>query len=82
MSYIQPPISDTVPWYSGPPPEIGWWPASSGGMRNPKWIRYWNGKRWSVGDHMSNTAQEVSKDASVWESLDYKIEWTERWWLK
>jgi hypothetical protein len=32
-------------WKSGPPPSVGWWPASD--CYSPAAIRYWNGSGWS-----------------------------------
>ena len=31
-------------WYKGPPPAIGWWPASQGSDIHS--IRYWDGEFW------------------------------------
>jgi hypothetical protein len=39
------PTSDTPIWHDGPPPSIGWWPASS--AKNPEYLRWWNGSCWS-----------------------------------
>lgn len=38
-------------WHSGPPPSIGWWPASI--FKLETILRWWNGKHWSdpVGIH-------------------------------
>ena len=33
-------------WHSGPPPSIGWWPASVG--EDFDCLRWWNGKQWSM----------------------------------
>ncbi len=35
-----------IKWNLGPPPSIGWWPASK--HRNPTVLRWWNGERWSM----------------------------------
>ena len=32
-------------WHSGPPPSLGWWPASTDENRDV--YRWWNGKYWS-----------------------------------
>jgi len=32
-------------WFSGPPPSVGWWPASGSGWDEP--IRWWDGLNWS-----------------------------------
>lgn len=34
-------------WFSGPPPSIGWWPASF--CRDRDSFRWWDGKWWSGG---------------------------------
>ena len=33
-------------WHKGPPPSIGWWPASRIGVRG--FYRWWDGKQWSA----------------------------------
>jgi len=33
-------------WFSGPPPSIGWWPASINKDRS--YLRWWNGEYWSL----------------------------------
>ena len=33
-------------WHKGPPPSLGWWPASTN--MNPGVIRWWDGAQWSV----------------------------------
>ena len=33
-------------WHKGPPPSIGWWPASRTGTRG--FYRWWDGKQWSA----------------------------------
>jgi hypothetical protein len=69
-------------WRKGPPPSIGWWPASN--CRGPEAHRWWNGKWWSAvawPEYAANTAAAIacSKDATR-----DRIEWTERpaWWPK
>jgi hypothetical protein len=32
-------------WFSGPPPAVGWWPASTHGTLG--YYRWWNGASWS-----------------------------------
>ena len=80
-NYIKPPKSEDCIWRSGPPPEIGWWPASSRrGRPNPGWLRYWDGKAWSVGDSSRQTAEVAALDAGVREQGQDNIFWTDRWW--
>jgi hypothetical protein len=33
-------------WHKGPPPSIGWWPASRVGVRG--FYRWWDGTQWSA----------------------------------
>lgn len=33
-------------WHSGPPPSVGWWPASITGIDG--YLSWWNGKFWSL----------------------------------
>ena len=62
-------------WHKGPPPSIGWWPAST--RRNPDFLRWWNGKWWSYAAHIRMTAKEAAITAKAKTSSD-DIEWTER----
>ena len=67
-------------WHRGPPPDIGWWPASL--MRDPKRLRYWDGKGWSVFVEHTSTAEEASqRAATVWSVGADSMVWTDRWWL-
>lgn len=79
MTYIKPPASHECTWRSGPPPEVGWWPASA--CKNPKCLRHWNGKKWSVQvyDSESRYCAELGSKIRI-ESK--QIQWTDRWWLK
>ena len=48
-------------WHKGPPPSVGWWPASfCGGLDSYRW---WNGKKWSVPVSSSETA-EIAGDCA------------------
>jgi hypothetical protein len=69
-------------WRKGPPPSIGWWPASV--CREPRSLRWWDGSRWSITAYSDMTAMEASwrakaKQPEIWEN---NIEWTDRpaWW--
>jgi hypothetical protein len=79
--YIQPPRSEECEWRSGPPPEIGWWPASM--TCDPDCIRFWNGWRWSLfctsADDISEARRSARKRAPYHND---EIRWTDRWWLK
>lgn len=65
-------------WHSGPPPEIGWWPASISG--SPERIRWWDGKCWSVSITPQTSAVTAGKMAKQ-HSVLTGISWTDRWWL-
>jgi hypothetical protein len=63
-------------WHKGPPPSIGWWPASI--CRDPSIFRWWNGKWWSCGCVARYSAQTAARDATVKSQFQDEIEWTER----
>ena len=54
--YIQPPRSEECEWRSGPPPEIGWWPADWHVRPQPDCLRWWDGSEWSFCAHDSASA--------------------------
>ncbi len=62
-------------WHKGPPPSIGWWPASI--CRDTTILRWWNGKWWSCGCAASYSAQTAASSAAQKSTLE-GIEWTER----
>ena len=63
-------------WNSGPPPSVGWWPASNDRTRGI--FRWWDGSTWSAG--------VTRRAGQSLESLEYMarqpeimpVEWTER----
>jgi hypothetical protein len=63
-------------WHKGPPPSIGWWPASN--CRSPKILRWWNGKVWSfpAGSDTSKEAAAELAEVKAYDNAD--IEWTDR----
>lgn len=64
-------------WFSGPPPCVGWWPASRG--RNKHIYRWWNGKRWSVPVHSTKSAKlAAGRAGSAAQGMGKQIEWTHR----
>jgi hypothetical protein len=67
-------------WHKGPPPSIGWWPASY--FRNPDAHRWWNGEWWSAAAWPDSSADEVARAARSKEACQDLIEWTDRpaWW--
>lgn len=80
--YIKPPESENCIWRSGPPPEIGWWPA--GYSKNPIILRYWDGDSWSLGMFSYETTAIVDYQLARYYSRHYEgnIFWTDRWWIK
>jgi hypothetical protein len=62
-------------WHKGPPPSIGWWPASR--KRNKESLRWWNGQAWSLAAHFVYTAKEAAETAAVETNMS-DIEWTDR----
>jgi len=67
-------------WHKGPPPEIGWWPASY--SRDPYCLRWWNGNVWSQEARPLDTAEQAAAQAKFECLCSDDMEWTERWWLK
>jgi hypothetical protein len=64
-------------WHKGPPPSIGWWPASI--VHDPSILRWWDGMRWSMAvDDIkdSDTAGMYAKKPCLIYPDD--IEWTDR----
>ena len=63
-------------WRKGPPPSIGWWPASA--FHDPRALRWWDGQGWSLHalpeDHLKN----VSRRAALKSWIQAEIEWTDR----
>jgi len=63
-------------WHKGPPPSVGWWPASC--YRNPEVLRYYNGKWWSVDASCYMTAKEAAAVARRKDPCQDEIQWTDR----
>lgn len=65
-------------WHSGPPPSVGWWPASV--IRDEDALRWWNGKVWSqvafIDDQLEEAASAAGKTVSKRESMS--VEWQHR----
>lgn len=86
MTAIQPravrdtPLPDYVPvWQSGPPPNVGWWPASIGD--DVRVLRFWNGEFWSDWVVPYSSIQQVEMRCCH-EALSpqSEIRWAQRWW--
>jgi len=69
----------TRQWRKGPPPEIGWWPASVD--RDPFSIRWWDGNFWSFPCWPEYTKEVAAARATIRSGASSAIEWTARWWL-
>lgn len=66
-------------WHSGPPPSVGWWPASAFG--DPESIRWWDGVRWSATTWPHyKAAQAAGYAEKPAYHPQHNIKWTERWW--
>jgi len=70
------------PWRAGPPPGVGWWPAST--VRFSDEVRWWDGHTWSVG-----ALADYSREFAAWRAgikvPDFvvpRIRWRQRadWW--
>jgi hypothetical protein len=82
--YIKPPRSEDCEWRSGPPPEIGWWPADGtvAGGPYPQILRYWNGHYFSDAVHHTDDARTAGQFGRIKHPCAYEILWTDRWWEK
>ncbi len=63
-------------WRKGPPPSIGWWPASN--CYNPDAHRWWNGEWWSTVAYPEYAANTVAAIARFKDVFQDEIEWTDR----
>jgi hypothetical protein len=63
-------------WRKGPPPSIGWWPASMN--RDPEVLRWWNGKWWSAPAYQVCAANTAAAVACFKGAHQDSIEWTDR----
>jgi hypothetical protein len=78
--YIPLPKKHECTWRAGPPPRIGWWPASK--INDPTSLRWWNGKYWSESAHHTCPSPRAAqlagrRDISV---AKLPIRWTAPWW--
>jgi len=63
-------------WHKGPPPSIGWWPASI--CRELAVLRWWNGVWWSCSCVANDSAQTAASSAAQKSRFQDYIEWTDR----
>lgn len=83
MTYIKPPAPNKCTWRSGPPPEVGWWPASA--FNAPDCLRWWDGTKWSQPASVELSAKDAAIKANSPTNISgplMSIQWTDRWWLK
>jgi hypothetical protein len=70
-----------VKWHKGPPPAIGWWPASI--TQDMHCLRWWDGKAWSRVAYSHETKAVAKRSASIKSIYEpHEIEWADRWWEK
>lgn len=67
-----------VKWNKGPPPSVGWWPASI--AKRKDCIRWWNGRKWSVAawDDMDSESAAIHAKVAVLQVHQDAILWTHR----
>jgi len=63
-------------WHKGPPPSLGWWPASR--YRSIFAFRWWNGKFWSEVARPGWSAEAAQVKAKKKAADQEAIEWTDR----
>lgn len=63
-------------WRSGPPPSIGWWPASY--SCDPTILRWWDGEAWSYFCQRGDSTEYIAKRAASHSELHESIRWTDR----
>lgn len=76
--YIKPPERPVGKWRKGPPPSIGWWPASV--SNDPQCLRWWDGKNWSDGAYPHMDAETAALAAQSIDRRMRSIRWCDPWW--
>lgn len=62
-------------WHKGPPPSVGWWPASN--SMDKSVVRWWDGSSWSVACHRGTPIADVGYQAARKSDLG-GVEWRDR----
>lgn len=62
-----------VQWFSGPPPAVGWWPASTNQMLNC--YRWWDGLAWSIYAARADSKAEASYCAAFKTTNQLLMRW-------
>lgn len=70
-------------WHKGHPPSIGWWPTSAANaptwLRSKEWVRWWDGKHWSVPVSNGHPARDVNHMAALRTAIpDSRVLWANR----
>lgn len=68
-------MSKKITWHSGPPPSVGWWPAST--QRNSRVFRWWDGELWSTVAMLGDSWKDVARYAAIKDRRP-NILWTDR----
>lgn len=63
-------------WHSGPPPHIGWWPASV--SRAPDALRWWDGEMWSCAAFEGFCPTDAALFARIRRRSSSQVEWRNR----
>jgi hypothetical protein len=63
-------------WHSGPPPSIGWWPASI--AADSACLRWWNGQYWSIGAYRGYSEVNLARIAVARADTDWEVRWQYR----
>lgn len=63
-------------WHSGPPPSIGWWPASNARVLGR--YRWYNGTWWSMHVRETASAETAAACAKLMAPFQSLIKWQHR----
>ncbi len=65
----------------GPPPSVGWWPASIA-KGSIGFVRWWDGEKWSIGAFSTMTPSLAAALAQKPSGRQEDIRWRDRadWW--
>ncbi len=63
-------------WNDGPPPSIGWWPASYD--EDSDCLRWWDGTYWSVAAYKDTLVDDIAWCAEQKAGLQWHIQWKHR----
>ncbi len=64
-------------WKSGPPPSLGWWPASVWGVRNPEMLGWYDGEYWSAFASINESEYSAANQAKK-RGGSQDVEWLDR----